>query len=310
MKMTIEACALCHVGNVRGNNEDNFYLQGKIRGHVNQKIARTTYIGAPKNFLAAVADGMGGAQKGEIASLLTVRALRPVDLSEVAQVVPVCVHQANERICAQMRSLSGRMGSTLTVLYLSGDQAAFANVGDSRIYLLRRGERLQQLTRDHSKAQQLIDLNILTQEQARRHPSRHELTRHLGVYPEEMDLQPDLDEVPALKAGDCFLLCSDGLYDGLTDERIEAILGASGSAQERAEALVQKALEGGSRDNVTVLVVQLQNRMDWATWIKATIRNTSQSLACGKSQSCWAKAASARFLSWRERISVLFTRRR
>jgi len=210
-----------------------------------------------------------------------------------------------------MRRQGERMGSTLTALYhLSGNQATLANVGDSRIYLLRRGKRLQQLTRDHSKAQQLIDLKILTPEQARRHPSRHELTRHLGIYPEEMDLQPDLEEVSALKAGDSFLLCSDGLYDSLTDERIEAILGASGSAQERAEALVQKAIEGGSRDNVTALVVQLQNRMDWSTWIKATIRNTSQSLVCGKSQSCWAKAALARFSNWKERISALFTKRR
>lgn len=295
MRMTIEACALCHVGNIRGNNEDNFYLQGKFRRKVDQRIARAAYIGTPKNFLAAVADGMGGAQKGEIASLLAVRALRSVGLSKVAQAFPAFVRRANEAICARMQSQGGRMGSTLTALYLSGDQATFANVGDSRIYLLRKGANLIQLTRDHSKAQQLIDLKVLTPEQARKHPSRHELTRHLGVYPDEMELQPELGVSTSLKPGDCFLLCSDGLYDGLTDDRIETILSGRGAAPEKAEALVQQALEAGSRDNVTALVVQLQNRMGWMSWIRTIIRNTSRSSACGKSKSCLAKAAAARF---------------
>ena len=251
---------------------------------------------------------MGGAQKGEIASLLAVRALRPVKFSEVAQAFPAFVRQANEAICARMRCQGRRMGSTLTALHLSGDQATFANVGDSRIYLLREGANLLRLTRDHSKAQQLIDLKILTPEQARRHPSRHELTRHLGVYPDEMELQPELGVSASLKPGDCFLLCSDGLYDGLTDDRIESILSGRGAARKKAEALVQQALDNGSRDNVTALVVQLQNRMGWMSWIRTIIRNTSRSSACGKSKSCSVKAVAARFSSWNGRILALYTR--
>ncbi len=285
MKLRIDACVLCHVGNVRGNNEDNYYLQHRIRADVGQKVACARFAGAPRLFLAAVADGMGGAQRGDVASLLAVRALHPAAPGRMRKAARRSVSRANEEICAQMRQLGGRMGSTLAALYMADDRVLCANVGDSRAYLLRAGH-LMRLTKDHSKAQQLMDLGILTPEQAQRHPSRHELTRHLGIFPEEMALEPDMGPELEMQSGDCFLLCSDGLYDGMTDGQIEKVLAGGGSPQQRAQALVDQALAGGSRDNVTAMVIQIRDRMGIREWIRATISNMSRSSTCGRSRSC------------------------
>jgi len=281
MKLSIDAYVICHVGRVRANNEDNFYLQRRIRRNVRKKVARARFTGTPRAFLAAVADGMGGAQRGEIASLMTVRALSPASPGRARQAAMKSVSRANERICAQIRERGSRMGSTLTALYAADGRAVCCNVGDSRVYLLREG-RLRQLTKDHSKAQQLIDLGVLTPERARRHPSRHELTRHLGVLPEEMALEADMGPELELRAGDRFLLCSDGLYDGMTEEEIGRALGGEGSPRRQAEALIERALTGGSRDNVTAMVIQVHNRMGIAEWIRATIQSMSRFSACGK----------------------------
>ena len=276
MKVKISAGVCCHVGNVRSNNEDNFYLQRRIRRNVEQRVACAHYRGSPGAFLCAVADGMGGEQRGELASLMAVKALRPAQMKRARQAATQSVKRSNEAICTQMKRAGGRMGSTLTALYIAGGSAMCANVGDSRIYLLRAG-KLTRLTRDHSKAQVLIDLHVLTPEQARGHSSQHELTRHLGIRPEEATLEPDLSPAFALREGDCFLLCSDGLYDGLTDAQIEAALAADGEPEALAKALVEQALDSGSRDNVTALVIKINRRTVGKTWIAAIIKSMSRS---------------------------------
>ena len=212
MTPEIHAFVLCHAGSVRSNNEDNYYLQHRISTCVEQKIDSADYAGAPRTFLAAVADGMGGAERGEAASLAAVRALRPASFRHMRRAAQASVRAANDEICAQMRALGARMGSTLTALYISGDRALCSNLGDSRIYLLRGGA-LTRLTRDHNRAQQLVELGVLTPEQAQRHPARHELTQHLGILPEEMALEPELGPEMQLEAGDRFLLCSDGFWE-------------------------------------------------------------------------------------------------
>lgn len=309
MSLCVEAYALCHIGTVRSNNEDNFYLQRKYRARVDQKIAEAATEGSTKRFLAAVADGMGGEQKGEFASLEAVKAMRPAAFGDIAKIARESVLRANGKICSRMRDEGARMGSTLTALYLADDRAVCVNIGDSRVYLLRQ-ERLTRLTKDHNKAQQLIDLNFLSPEKARSHPSRHELTRHLGVFPEEMELSPDVSAPMDLRQGDCFLMCSDGLYDALTDEQIARILLSEASLRQKTKALVDQALAEGSRDNVTALVVQIRDRMDAKVWIRGIIKNMNPFSEAGKSPSCWVKAAMARFSSWKKRISALFIKQR
>lgn len=258
MSFRISAAARTHVGRIRTNNEDNFYLQKHIRRDVNQGSAFCGGTWKDRSFLAAVADGMGGEDSGEIASLLAVQALSPCRFEEMEGTARASIDRANEKICEEIEKNSGRrMGSTLAALYIDGGQARCCNIGDSRAYLLREGKLLQ-LSVDHNKAKRMVELGALTPEQAARHPSRHELTQHLGIFQEEMLIQPAFSAPVRLQAGDMFLLCSDGLTDMVSEADISARLVFGGAPEEQAESLVQQALAGGGRDNVTVIVIQVE----------------------------------------------------
>ena len=258
MKYGLNAAARTHVGRVRSNNEDNFYLQGEIREDVNRQEAEARGDFSPARFLAAVADGMGGEDRGELASLLAVQALKPCAWDQIPEVSAAAMDRANVAICREMEQAGGgRMGSTLTALYIDGERAVCCNIGDSPCYLLREGTLLP-LSADHNKAARLIRLGVLTPEQAARHPSRHELTQHLGIFPEEMIIEPALSQAVTLQEGDRFLLCSDGLTDMVIQAEIAALLSSGDAPEEQAEALVQAALEAGGRDNVTVVVVRVE----------------------------------------------------
>jgi protein phosphatase len=147
------------------------------------------------------------------------------------------------------------MGTTITGLALleasSGDQLMVFNVGDSRVYRLVEG-RLDQVTVDHSEVQELVLAGVITRDQARVHPRRNIVTRALGTDPGP---RPDYWLLPAT-AGDRFLVCSDGLYTEVPDERI-AVLLASGTPQVAAASLVTAAEDAGGHDNVTVVVVEV-----------------------------------------------------
>ena len=125
--------------------------------------------------------------------------------------------------------------------------------------LFRDGE-LRQLTTDHCKSQRLIAMGVLTEEQARKHPSKHELTQHLGIFEEEMIIEPEFGEALTLQPGDEFLLCSDGLTDMVEDRDIAALLGANETPYAQADALLHTALENGGRDNVTILVLRVDRK--------------------------------------------------
>lgn len=268
MKRKIHAAAQTHVGNVRANNEDNFYLCGHIRADVSQKEEKYRCTVRDSRFLAAVADGMGGEEFGELASLLAVRSLRPCGFDAVRDTALACVRQANSQICAEIEKNGGRrVGSTLAALYIDGGKALCCNVGDSRCYLLRDGALIQ-LSTDHNKARRMVELGVLTPEQAARHPSRHELTQHLGIFESEMVIEPAFSEAVTLQQGDIFLLCSDGLTDMVTEADIAALLAAGGTPEEQAADLIQMALEHGGRDNVTALVIGVDGE-DRSIWQRA-----------------------------------------
>ncbi len=257
MSLKIKAAVMTHAGNVRKNNEDNYYLNQRIRRRVSKKTASRRFSGWDEAVLFAVADGMGGHARGEIASLIAVQSLRSCPLVQVKAVAGACLRQANERICEEIEKNGGsRMGSTLTALYIDKGKAVCCHIGDSRCYLLRSGT-LTQLSKDDSKARRMVELGVLTPEQAARHPSRHELTQHLGIFPDELVIQPAFTEPLDLLPGDIFLLCSDGLTDMADDDAIAAVLAGEGSPRKKARALVELALSGGGRDNVTALVAEI-----------------------------------------------------
>ena len=256
----VDGAARTHTGRVRSNNEDNFYLQGRYREDVEQGEDEAVCRASDRRFLAAVADGMGGEEQGGKASLLAVRALKPCSFGEISSQAAAAVDEANREICEEIENQGGRrMGSTLVSLYMDEGKAVCCNVGDSRAYLLREG-KLSQLSVDHNKAGRMVELGVLTPEQAARHPSRHELTQHLGIFADEMVIEPAVSQTVELEDGDLFLLCSDGLTDMVSMEDLKAVLSGGVSPQEMAKELVRLALAGGGRDNVTVIVLQIREK--------------------------------------------------
>lgn len=209
--------------------------------------------------LFAVADGMGGHRAGEIASQLAVETLdRLVEFdatvtgASAAKVLEEAVREAN-RVIFELASRSADkagMGTTLTTILIQGKKLVAAHVGDSRLYLWRKGS-LQILTGDHSMVAEMVKNGCLTLEQAACHPQRHVLTRALGTSP---SVEIDLLE-KQVYPGDRLLLCTDGLSNLVQNEEIEQLLG--GTWETTASALVQLALDRGGYDNITALVVEV-----------------------------------------------------
>lgn len=253
--MKLDAYCRSHTGKIRNNNEDNFYLCGKYRKDLNDGDASCHKKLAPKACLFAVADGMGGALYGEEASLIAVKSLVPCTFDELEACALRSVSNANLHICAEIEKRGGgRMGSTLVALYVDDGKAVCCNVGDSRAYLFRKGE-LHQLSVDDSRTAQMISLGVITPEQARKHPARHEILQHLGIFEDEMIIEPHFSQAENLQSGDVFLLCSDGLTDMVDDPTIKEIIKCGDDSKNITERLITAALENGGADNVTVMVV-------------------------------------------------------
>ncbi len=215
----------------------------------------SSYARAP---LFVVADGMGGAQAGEVASQIAVTAFEqglPDDGSPEERLV-ARVLEANAEIYQRSQAEHERagMGTTLTAAYLDEAHLVIAHVGDSRAYLFRDG-KLKQLTQDHSLVGELVRRGKLTEEQAAEHPQRSIITRALGPEP---SVEVDTWTYPA-RAGDVLMLCSDGLTSMISEERIGQILASSPGLDEAADALIDGANEAGGRDNITVVLVRLED---------------------------------------------------
>ncbi len=221
---------------------------GCLRDHNEDSLA----VSPP---LYVVADGMGGHAAGEVASEIAVNTIVAAAPAHAdAQGLADAVVEANREVIEASHDERGRegMGCTVTAALLEGERLVIAQVGDSRAYLMHKGE-LQQVTRDHSLMAELIEAGDITPEEARVHPKRSVITRALGSDPL---MQPDIYELN-VEAGDRLLLCSDGLSTMLTDDRIADTLGRIGDAQRCASQLVNEAIEAGGYDNITVIVVDI-----------------------------------------------------
>jgi PPM family protein phosphatase len=204
-----------------------------------------------------VADGMGGAQAGEVASRIAVEAFEQglPDAGSPEERLAARAREANQQIYERSRADRGRagMGTTLTAAYVDDTHVAIAHVGDSRAYLFRDGT-LQRLTQDHSLVDELVRRGKLTEEQAAEHPQRSIITRALGPEP---DVEVDTWTYPA-RAGDVVLLCSDGLTSMISEERVKATLAEHENLDDAADALIREANEAGGRDNITVVLFRLE----------------------------------------------------
>lgn len=205
-----------------------------------------------------VADGMGGAQAGEVASRIAVETFEqglPESGSPEERLVKA-VQAANQRIhelAGAERERAG-MGTTLTAAYLDDSDLAIAHVGDSRAYLFRDGE-LTRLTQDHSLVEELVRQGKLTPEQAAEHPQRSIITRALGPEP---TVNVDTWTYP-VRAGDVLLLCSDGLTSMISEPEVAAVLAETDDLGKAAEQLIAAANRAGGRDNITVVLFRLED---------------------------------------------------
>ncbi len=207
--------------------------------------------------LFVVADGMGGAQAGEVASRIAIESFQPglQDASEPEQALASLALAANARIheLSHSNAEHAGMGTTLTAVYVGEEEVAIAHVGDSRAYCLRDGQLLR-LTDDHSLVDELMRQGRLTPEEAVEHPQRSVITRALG--PEGM-VEVDTRSFRG-RAADVYLLCSDGLTTMISEERIAAVLLAHPQLRDAGEALIAAANQAGGRDNITVLLIRLE----------------------------------------------------
>jgi protein phosphatase len=207
--------------------------------------------------LFVVADGMGGAQAGEVASRIAVesfqRGLDPASTPELA--LATLALDANARIheLSQANAEHAGMGTTLTAIYVGEEEVTIAHVGDSRAYCLRDGT-LDRLTDDHSLVDELIRQGRLTPEEAVEHPQRSVITRALGP---EGTVEVDTRSFRA-RAGDVYLLCSDGLTTMVPEDLLRAVLLGHDRLRDAGEALIAAANEAGGRDNITVVLVRLE----------------------------------------------------
>jgi protein phosphatase len=249
--MHISSCGMTDVGLKRGHNEDNFLINEELNLYV-------------------VADGMGGHAGGEYASAICVNTIEEIvtaievtGLAETDDNDPV--ETARERLRYALR-LAGRrifekaaieeeyhgMGTTAVALLVDGQNAVIAHVGDSRLYLMREG-KIQQITEDHSFVARQVKAGVMTEEDAKTHRMRNVIYRSLGY---QEDVEVDV-QVHAVRAGDRFLLCSDGLTGHVDGDELGEYVGKYGP-QDAARRLIELACERGGDDNITAVIARIE----------------------------------------------------
>lgn len=269
-KLRVSAAAVSDKGCQRSNNEDNFDFNGTVMPLARMDAGAFLKSRTPleRDQLYAVCDGMGGEEAGELASFNAVSVLKKaVPFSEEArETIKALTLEANKAVfqAAQERRISS--GSTMVCAAIQNGQVTVANVGDSRAYRLREGE-LVQLSYDHSEAQQLVDHGFVTKDEARYLTQSHTVTRYFGVDPEEFAVEATFAETFEAQEGDMLLLCSDGLTDMLSDEEICRTLDPKQSAAENAKQLVEKAKKAGGKDNITLILLQIEGKRTLGDWL-------------------------------------------
>ena len=257
-KLRANVCAVTHAGRIRKENEDNYDLNGRMTTTGDLKKGSAFVQSMTEPFHLSVCDGMGGESYGELASGIAVEtiAAHAANVYESGEdfsfAISNCLDDANNRICAEINARGKRMGTTLATIYAVKGKVICVNIGDTRVYHYSKGI-LEQISFDHTHAQTIVDAGEVSMDNIAQIPDAKRLTRHLGVFPEEGGLSPNISVIDDVDDGDIILLCSDGLTDMLSDDEITAILSTGENAQGVASKLVRRALEVGGKDNITVM---------------------------------------------------------
>ena len=238
----MEVSSATSVGRIRPLNEDSYFVSEPDQSGT---------------VLAIVADGMGGHNAGEVASGKAVGIVQKDVLGKCGKnakdVLVKAVNDANREIyemSVNARNLSG-MGTTMTACVAEEHNVTAVQVGDSRLYLIR-GEKITQITKDHSLVEMLLENGKITKEEARRHPQKNIITRAVGT---DKTVEADIYEFRA-EAGDVILLCSAGLVNMVEDEEILSVINLSETLNDAANKLVAEAETAGGTDNITVILIR------------------------------------------------------
>jgi serine/threonine protein phosphatase PrpC len=240
--LKLNAVGKTDIGLKRSNNEDTYILRSDLG-------------------FFAVADGMGGAASGEIASRIFIDSAKKVFNQgsrepglEMQSLIQESFRLGNDRILKHVLSnpRDKGMGCTAELIAFSGDSYLVGHVGDSRTYLFRE-EKLRQITKDHSIVQEQADMGLITPEEARKHALRNIVLRAVGINPA---VALDLTRGKSL-SNDVFLLCSDGLTDMVDDSLIQRVLSSSHSLNGKVEHLIESAISAGGYDNITVVLCEV-----------------------------------------------------
>lgn len=271
-----------HAGMTGKNNEDRYAVSSY---QLSQEQALPVLF-------AVVADGIGGHRAGEVAAELAVNHISQVvaesDGRHPRKILERAVHEASKSIADHAAAAVEQqgMGATCACAWVIGDKLYTASVGDSRIYLLRKG-RIQQLTTDHTWIQEAIEHGILTPDLARNHPNVHVIRRYLGspeppevdfrlrLYDSEGDALAEANQGTRIQPGDMLLLCTDGLTDLVWNDEIAEIIRSKGSPKLAVQALVDMANQRGGHDNTTVILISVPHNLrlhvpkktNWLPWI-------------------------------------------
>ncbi len=238
------------IGKIRKDNEDSYYVKAYDDKHM----------------LAIVADGMGGHSGGKQASAIAVESIAEYfnsNMSKISgytsrkikQAMIDSVKEANKSVYDFSRENSELcgMGTTIVVCYISEDKVYTVSAGDSRMYIIN--DAIKQITRDHSLVNELLELGMISPNQAKNHPKKNIITKAVGA---ENSIEPDV-YMEKLKNDDTILLCTDGLTNMIENETITEIINSGNELSECANSLVEQAKKNGGSDNITVVVIQQGN---------------------------------------------------
>lgn len=235
----MKVSALTHIGYSREKNEDNYLCDDGKK-------------------VFAVADGMGGHNGGETASRIAIEEIVCHSIEEISDLenLFISINKKLIELGSQEEDLEG-MGTTLSLALFKENSFIYSHIGDTRIYLVR-DHKIKQVTRDHTMVNELLAANEITIEESFEHPYKNVLTRALGV---EEEVKVDLGTV-AIEAGDIILICSDGLYNYVSEEDfLRELIEKENDIELVNNSLLEKALSGGGRDNITSLLIQYEGKI-------------------------------------------------
>lgn len=262
MKCKTVVCS--SVGVKRKVNQDNFYVNGFINEEQKHYILKS-YFSSKAEQILCICDGMGGEKYGEVASYIAVKKLISYKerysnlINRFEEHIDAYVQSVNHAICTFIQENNGeRSGSTMVLLCVSPEkkEAVASNLGDSKAFLFRNSV-LKRISEDHNQAQSLVNMGLITEEEARTHKDKSKLTQHLGIVQDEMVLEPFITDHIIIEKNDLFVLCSDGLTDMLSYDEIANILRADSSLKEKCKKLVEEANKKGGEDNTTVILAEI-----------------------------------------------------